>query len=70
MKTIKHIAIICLVCAFAALNGTALFAKSDVQKPKVEFSAGDQLIQHGQIVGCMCPKERGPCVCQYTNTQQ
>ncbi|MDX9858831.1 MAG: hypothetical protein RBT76_13650 [candidate division Zixibacteria bacterium] len=67
MKSIKCIAIVCLVCAFAALNGTALFAKADVRKPKVQFSAGDQLIQGGQIVGCMCPKDTGPCVCQYNN---
>ncbi|MFZ5980883.1 MAG: hypothetical protein ACOYVF_09660 [Candidatus Zixiibacteriota bacterium] len=34
--------------------------------PAPTFSAGDWINQGGQIVGCKCPKLKGPCVCEYS----
>jgi len=38
--------------------------------PAPTFSAGDWINQGGQIVGCKCPKLRGPCICEYTEPQR
>ncbi len=52
----------------AAMMGTAILSSSvsaEEDPSAGTFSAGDTIIQGGLIVGCKCPKLRGPCVCQF-----
>jgi hypothetical protein len=60
-------AVVLLVLALAVFNTLALLADAReatvTPNTKKKFMAGDQITQGGDIVGCLCPRTSGPCVC-------
>ncbi|HWO58132.1 MAG TPA: hypothetical protein VNN55_11265 [bacterium] len=61
-----------LVLSIIVLDGVALLTATTARATDggSTFSAGDVINQGGQIVGCRCPRLRGPCVCQYDDVQK
>lgn len=72
MKKVKIFFAIMLVALFSIVNLSALFTPAHANMPsnnEVTFMAGSWITQGGVVVGCKCPRLKGPCVCQIENAK-
>ncbi|MCK4372409.1 MAG: hypothetical protein KAW61_04645 [candidate division Zixibacteria bacterium] len=70
MKKVKVFLAIMFIAAFSVVNVSLLFSEAEATLPANQtktFSAGSWIIQGGETVGCSCPRDKGPCVCEYNN---
>ena len=63
----KRFLAITLLAAMCLLNVTAALVSAGDAYPPANtdklYSAGDQLVQEGVVIGCSCPRTSGKCVC-------